>query len=154
VGSNSEYIARNQLTLFLRVRYGECDAQGVVFNARYADYADIAATEYLRALIGDYNELLKAGFENQVVSFHIDWQASAKFDDVLSLKVSTCHVGNTSFAFEVECCKRTNATWQAVANMKVTYVMVNASDFNKCPIPNMVLENFRKPFKRVVNQAG
>ncbi len=25
-------------TLLLRVRYGECDAQQVVFNARYADY--------------------------------------------------------------------------------------------------------------------
>ena len=26
---------------YLRVRYGECDAQKVVFNARYADYVDL-----------------------------------------------------------------------------------------------------------------
>ena len=35
---------------YLRVRYGECDAQKVVFNARYADYVDLATTEFLRAL--------------------------------------------------------------------------------------------------------
>ena len=28
-----------------RVRYGECDAQWVVFNARYADVVDIAVNE-------------------------------------------------------------------------------------------------------------
>ena len=31
------------LQLLVRVRYAECDAQGVVFNARYADYADLAS---------------------------------------------------------------------------------------------------------------
>ena len=34
----------------LRVRYGEGDQQGVVFNARYLDYGDIAVTEYWRAV--------------------------------------------------------------------------------------------------------
>jgi acyl-CoA thioester hydrolase len=33
----------------LRVRYGECDAQKVVFNSRYSGYVDIAASEFLRA---------------------------------------------------------------------------------------------------------
>ena len=28
----------------LRVRYGECDAQGVVFNANYLMYFDVALT--------------------------------------------------------------------------------------------------------------
>ena len=32
-----------------RVRWSETDAQGVVFNARYLDYSDIAITEYWRA---------------------------------------------------------------------------------------------------------
>ena len=38
--------------LLLRVRYGECDAQQVVFNARYGDYVDVAATEFYRAVFG------------------------------------------------------------------------------------------------------
>ena len=47
----------NQFTLLLRVRYGECDAQEVVFNARYADYIDIAMTEYFRSAVGGFQVL-------------------------------------------------------------------------------------------------
>ena len=35
---------------YFRVRYAECDAQKVVFNARYGDYVDLGFTEFLRAL--------------------------------------------------------------------------------------------------------
>ncbi len=151
---NSQYIAQNQLSLLLRVRYGECDAQGVVFNARYGDYADIAATEYMRVLIGDYAQLNKAGFENQVVSYHIDWKASAKFDDILKLNVSTSHVGNTSFAFEIDCTKQVAEEWHSVAKMSITYVMVDAQSFTKCPIPDVLLTSFSKRFEVSVDQAG
>jgi len=33
----------------LRVRYGECDPQGIVFNANYLSYFDITVTELWRA---------------------------------------------------------------------------------------------------------
>ena len=36
---------------YLRVRYQECDPQHVVFNARYADYADLASFEFMRAAL-------------------------------------------------------------------------------------------------------
>ena len=59
-------------TLLLRVRYAECDAQQVVFNARYADYIDVAMTEYFREVVGGFQSLLDKGLDNQVVSLHID----------------------------------------------------------------------------------
>ena len=34
---------------YLRVRYGECDAQKVVFNSRYGEYVDVGVNEFLRA---------------------------------------------------------------------------------------------------------
>jgi acyl-CoA thioester hydrolase len=148
------YIANNTLTLYLRVRYGECDAQNVVFNARYADYADIAATEYLRALIGDYRHLQDAGFENQVVSLLIDWKSSAVFDDVLALKVHTSKVGNTSFQFSIHCSRRVDGKWLHVADMKITYVMVTSIDYKKCTVPELVKSAFAKKFTRIVDQAG
>jgi len=66
-----------------RVRYGECDAQGVVFNARYADFVDISVNEYIRTLFGDYQHLLDQDLDIQVVSLTVNWKAPAKFDDVL-----------------------------------------------------------------------
>ena len=34
------------MRVLIRVRYGECDAQGVLFNARYMDLVDVAFTEF------------------------------------------------------------------------------------------------------------
>jgi acyl-CoA thioester hydrolase len=145
----------NQIKLRIRVRYGECDAQQVVFNARYADYADIAATEYIRALIGDYQALLDAGFDNQVVSLNIDWFASATFDDVLELQVSTEHIGNTSFRFVTHCHKvERSGDLTLLATMRTTYVVVDNTDFTKRPIPPLLLDNLSRPFDISVNQAG
>ena len=36
----------------LRVRYGECDPQGIVFNANYLLYFDVAFTELWREAVG------------------------------------------------------------------------------------------------------
>ena len=41
-------------THHLRVRYAECDAQGVVFNAHYLAYFDTSLTELWRAAFGGY----------------------------------------------------------------------------------------------------
>ena len=40
----------SRFSYFLRIRYGECDAQKVVFNSRYGEYVDLAAAEFLRTL--------------------------------------------------------------------------------------------------------
>lgn len=145
----------NQVELLIRVRYGECDAQQVVFNARYADYADLAATEYIRALVGDYQALLDAGFDNQVVSLHIDWFASATFDDVLSLSVSVGHIGNTSFELITRCTRVDNeGKKEAIAEMKTIYVVVDALTFTKAKIPPLLHNNFSRKFTHVINQSG
>src|SRR4051794_7001875 len=45
----------------LRVRYGECDPQGIVFNANYLAYFDIAVTELWREAIGSWGTLVGRG---------------------------------------------------------------------------------------------
>ena len=49
---------RDEFCHLLRVRYSECDAQKVVFNGRYVDYIDIAVTEFMRVIWGNYNDIL------------------------------------------------------------------------------------------------
>jgi acyl-CoA thioester hydrolase len=142
-----------QFTLLLRVRYGECDAQQVVFNARYADYIDIAMTEYFRAAVGGFQALLDKGLDSQVVSLHIDWHASAKFDDVLALEVKTKKVGNTSYGFEILISNFTSQ--QQIAKSTVTYVMVDTQTYQKTPVPDWLRERLltASPIP-LINQAG
>lgn len=124
--------------LLLRVRYGECDAQQVVFNARYGDYVDVALTEYFRVLFGSYQALLDQGLDNQVVRMATDWASPARFDEVLALDVETLRVGTTSYAMRVAISERLSGRHVAVT--EIVYVMVTAQAHGKTPVPGWLRE--------------
>ena len=86
---------------YLRVRYGECDAQKVVFNARYGDYIDIAITEYLRAL-GYGEQMVSAELDFQLVKQTKEWKSPARYDQVLEARINSAHIGNTSFSLRCD----------------------------------------------------
>jgi acyl-CoA thioester hydrolase len=140
-------------TLLLRVRYGECDAQQVVFNARYADYIDIAMTEYFRSAVGGFQALLEKGLDNQVVSLNIDWYSSAKFDDVLAVAVTSTKVGNTSYSFEILITDFTSQ--KLIAKSNITYVMVDTQHYQKTPVPDWLREKLLSTQSMpLINHAG
>ena len=113
---------------YLRVRYGECDAQKVVFNARYADYVDLAATEFLRAL-GYGEELVSGDLDYQLVKQTIQWKAPARFDQIVEIAVKAAHLGNTSFslAFEFRIADKP----AVIVNAETIYVMVDTHTLAK-----------------------
>ena len=121
-----------------RVRYAECDAQQVVFNARYADYVDIAVNEYIRAVFGHYQNMLDAGLDMQVVSMTLNWSAPAHFDDVLCARISVKRLGNTSFTLEVNFVRYPDAS--PIATADVVYVMIDPATSSKKTIPDDVRE--------------
>lgn len=116
-----------------RVRYGECDAQSVVFNARYADYVDIAVNEYIRTLFGDYQNLLDQDLDIQVVSLTVNYRAPARFDDVLEARIRAGRIGNTSFTVHLEFFRFGDE--ELVAEADITYVLIQPSKMAKTPIP-------------------
>lgn len=143
----------NPFQVLLRVRYYECDAQRVVFNARYADYVDTAVTEFFGYTLGGYKGMLDRNLDNQVVRLSIDWQAPARFDDVLTIGVETARVGNTSFTLSVQF--HQHPAGQPVASAEITYVLVSADRLEKTPVP----DDFREKLLagapgQVVNFAG
>ncbi|MBU0541190.1 MAG: acyl-CoA thioesterase [Gammaproteobacteria bacterium] len=143
----------NPFEFLFRVRYGECDAQGVVFNARYGDYVDLALTEYMRAAMGGYNALVNMGFETQVVRLLTEWKAPARFDDVLKASVYPSHFGNTSFTVNFDF---VNASTQVlVATSQATYVLVDAKNFTKQIIPAQIKSALLEgAVGKQINQAG
>ena len=80
----------------LRVRYGECDPQGVVFNANYVMYFDVALTELWREAIGDYTTMVEGGTDMVVAEARARYLAAAAFDDELEIEVVVMHLGTTS----------------------------------------------------------
>jgi len=87
----------------LRVRWMECDAQGIVFNGAYLGYLEVAQAEYYRNLgIGIYR-LPKSGyFDLAVVKTTIEFRAPALVDEVIEAYVRVSRFGNTSMDMAME----------------------------------------------------
>ncbi len=119
------------------MRYGECDAQKVVFNSRYGEYVDLAAAEFLRVL-GVEHEIQTAELDDQVVKQTTQWRAPARFDQVLEISVSTQHLGTTSFSLVTEF--RIAGDEALIATTESVYVHVDTRTLKKAPIPARLRE--------------
>ena len=85
----------------LRVRWAEVDIQKIVFNAHYLTYADVAMSEYWRALALPYESSMQ-GLAGDVYlrKATVDYHASARLDDLLDIGMRCTRVGNSSLGFE------------------------------------------------------
>jgi acyl-CoA thioester hydrolase len=135
---------------FLRVRYGECDAQKIVFNARYGDYIDLASVEFFRA--AGYS-LAEGEFDFQVVKQTVQWKAPARFDQVLELSVTTTAVGNTSFTVATEF--RVASDERVIVTAETVYVLVDAASVQKIPVSPSMKESLLRGAPGVtIDHAG
>lgn len=117
---------------YIRVRYSECDAQKVVFNARYGDYVDLATTEFLRAL-GYGEELISGELDFQLVKQTFEWRAPARFDQVLEISVRAKHLGTTSFTLAADF--RVAGEERVIVTAETVYVLVTPHTLTKTTIP-------------------
>jgi acyl-CoA thioester hydrolase len=121
----------NPFRYYLRVRYGECDAQRVVFNPRWADYVDIGCTEFFHAL--GLGEALGSGaLDYQLVKLTLEWTAPARFDQVLELSIYVTKLGNTSFTAVTEF--RIAGREQVICKAETVYVNVDSKTLTKLPL--------------------
>jgi acyl-CoA thioester hydrolase len=86
----------------LRIRYGECDPQGVVFNANYLAYFDVIITEFWREAIGEYNAMIEAGADMVVAEARIRFLGPAAFDEELDFELRVARLGNTALGTAID----------------------------------------------------
>lgn len=81
----------------LRVRYNECDAQGVVFNSNYLMFFDVTITELWREAFGSYDKALEEhGVDLVVGEANVRYFGPARFDDELDIDLTVEKLGTTS----------------------------------------------------------
>ena len=117
---------------YLRVRYSECDAQKVVYNARFGEYVDLATTEFLRAL-GFHDLVIQGALDYQLVKQTLEWKSSARFDQVLELAVFTTRLGTTSFTLQTEF--RIAGDERVIATAETIYVLIDVTTMRKYELP-------------------
>ena len=63
-----------RFSMSLRVRWSECDAQGIVFNGAYQNYLEVAQAEYYRNLgIRLYGEISRKHFDTATVKITLEF---------------------------------------------------------------------------------
>lgn len=82
-----------------RVRYGETDQMGFVFNAHYLTWFEMGRTEYCRALSRPYALWEKEGLFLPVVEASIRYKSPLRYDDKVRLKTSVREVTPYSITF-------------------------------------------------------
>jgi acyl-CoA thioester hydrolase len=116
----------------LRVRYSECDVQGIVFNAHYLAYFDVSMTELWRAAFGGYQVMLDRGIDMVLAEAQLRYLSPARFDEELKLGVSVARLGTTSVLTR-------HHVWrdlELLVEGTLRHVLVDREAFTKVPIPN------------------
>ena len=121
----------------LRVRWGEVDGQGVVFNPHYLAYADIAITEYMRTIGIEYPARFhELGFDFFAVAAAINFRSPARFDDELLIGGRVDRVGRTSFGFQVAIFRGE----ETMADIQLSYVNTDLTRGRPAPLPAQIVE--------------
>ncbi len=119
----------------IRVRYSECDLQGVVFNANYLTYLDEAITELWRAAVeGGYEGMVEAGVDMVVAEASIRYLAPARFDDEIDIEAEIARLGTTGMTTSM----RVLRDGETLTEANLRHVFVHARDGGKAAIPEAV----------------
>jgi acyl-CoA thioester hydrolase len=114
-----------------RVRYAECDPQGVVFNAHYFAYFDLAVTELYRAAFGAYTAMLDRGVDLVVGHAEATFYAPARFDDELEAAVTVSRLGTTGVTTHYDLLR----DGARLVEGELRHVVVGLGTNAKTPIP-------------------
>ena len=136
----------------LRVRFNECDPQGVVFYANYLMYVDVAMTEFWRAAVGGYAAMVASGTDVMVAEANIRYRESARFDDELDVRMWVTRLGTTSvvngFALERA------ADGALLVEGELRQVFVDGSKYEKRDMPERIKEGLARYRVEEPEQVG
>jgi acyl-CoA thioester hydrolase len=119
----------------LRVRWMECDAQGIVFNGAYLNYLEVGQAEYFRNLGFSIYRIAQRGyFDSAVVKITIEYKAPARVEDDLEIFVGVAKIGNTSLTLDAEIYPQ--ASDRLLTTIQAIYVGYDSRTGETRPVPN------------------
>ncbi|HEY2600163.1 MAG TPA: thioesterase family protein [Thermoleophilaceae bacterium] len=116
----------------LRVRYSECDQQGVVFNAHYFAYFDDVLTEVWRDVLEPYGAMVGSGVDVVVAEASARFKAPARFDEEIDLVWRVSRLGNTAMSTRIDIVRGD----ELLVEGELRHVFVDHGTTNKRPIPD------------------
>jgi len=122
-----------------KIRYSDCDPQGIVFNGNYARYWDDALTDWFEEAGFGGAELGGTGADVVAARLEIDFKASAVLGDVLETTLDVEKIGNTSMTVGFTT-RRGDGT--VVVEGREILVFVDPEEFRPTTVPDEVRAAF------------
>jgi acyl-CoA thioester hydrolase len=123
----------------LTVRFSETDAQGVVHNAVYLVWFEIARIAYLGQFQGGYKGLVEEGIDATTTEAFVRYLGGTRFDDELRIHVRAGDLRGARFRFEYVV-ERTNEPPGVVADGWTAHACVNAETLRPTRMPAWLAE--------------
>jgi acyl-CoA thioester hydrolase len=124
----------------LRVRFGECDLQGVVFNANYLLYFDVGITELWRAAVCPWQEMAERGVDAVVAEANLRFRGPARYDDVLRLELSVAMLDETSVTTGID----VRRDGELLVEGRLRHVIVDAKTLKRTQMPDWIREGLSR----------
>ena len=118
------------------MRFAETDAQGVVHNAAYLVWFEVARVGYLEQFAGGYPHLRAQGVEALVREANVRYVAPARFDDRLLVHTRCRGLRGARFRFEYLVAR----DGEAIADGWTAHAIVDASTFRPTRVPAWLVE--------------
>ena len=119
-----------------KIRYSDCDPQGIVFNGNYARYWDDALTDWFQDAGYGGPELGGSGVEVVTAHMSIDFRDSASLGDVLETFVAVEKFGNSSMTVGFTTRRQSDNT--VVVDGTEVLVFVDPEHFRPVAVPDAV----------------
>jgi acyl-CoA thioester hydrolase len=120
----------------LRVRFNECDPQGIVFNGNWFTYFDVTLTEWWREAFGSYQAMVDGGVDMVVAEANAVYRAPGRFDDELDIAVSLTDLGTTSMSTAFAASRAS----ELLVEGRMRHVFIDPATLAKRPVPEAVRE--------------
>lgn len=117
-----------------KIRYSDCDPQGIVFNGNYATYFDDAVTDWLEELGFGGPELGGMGVDVVLRRMEVDFLAPARLGDVVVTEVGVEKLGNTSLTLSLTSTREGDGA--IVVRGREVHVFVDPVELTPAPIPD------------------
>jgi acyl-CoA thioester hydrolase len=119
-----------------KIRYSDCDPQGIVFNGNYGRYWDDAVTDWMdEAGFGGF-DLGGTGADIVAARMEIDFKAPATMGDVLETTVGVERLGTTSMTIGIT--SRRQSDGEVIVAGREVIVFIDPSSRQPIPIPDPI----------------
>jgi acyl-CoA thioester hydrolase len=126
-----------------KIRYSDCDPQGIVFNGNYARYWDDAVTDWFDDAGLGGADLGGTGVDVVAARIEMDFRAPAYHGDTLQTDLAVERYGSTSLTVGFTTRRMSDET--VVAEGREVIVFVDPDGFRPTPVPDTVKERLGNP---------